>query len=70
MDLSILPLNHGKICKKIEIYPSQTLSSQFTTPEPTVTLNFYTGVLLTEEILSMETAQSLLIQLKRIISDK
>jgi len=62
--------NYGKICKKIEIEQTQTISPPINIPEPTLTLNFYIGSVHSEEILSIECAQNLFNQLKQFINDK
>lgn len=70
MDISTPITNYGKICRKLKIEQSQTFSPQTNTSEPTLTLNFYIGVVHSEEILSVECAQSLFNQLKQFIIDK
>lgn len=61
---------HGRVCEKVTVQKTQTpvpVKNGPDTPVPTVTLNFHVGCVCSEEILSTEAAQQLLISLQKIL---
>ena len=65
-------ITHGKVCRKTTVEQTKTpvaTKGEGTTLETTITLNFHSGAVHSEEILSTEAAKELMISLQNIVEN-
>lgn len=64
-------VTHGKVCRNITLEETKTpvaTKGEGTTLESTITLNFHTGAVHSEEILSKDAAKALYQQLSKFFN--